>query len=154
MVARFAYEKRGAVNRYTFIMLKHLLISLVFPSASSLPGEVGNIFDFQGKKEPASRSEKDRGRRKATWWTFEAWNNTPNFRASPLGHDSALLSSLSFMIFFLSSSHFNFCPEPQFVFHVPSVEEWSWRWLGKISKSEKFHSIRTTTPIFFVNIFT
>lgn len=119
MAARFAYEKRRVVNRYTFIMLKHLLISLVFPPASSFPGEVGNIFDFQRKKEPTSRSKKDQGRRKATWWTLDAWNNTLNFCASPLGYDacfrddSTLLSSVSFMIFFLSSSHFNFYLEPK-----------------------------------------
>jgi hypothetical protein len=45
------------VNRYTFIIPEHLLISRVAPPASSLSGEVGDIFDFRGKKG-AGRSQR------------------------------------------------------------------------------------------------
>lgn len=82
-------------------------------------------FRLSGKS--ASRSEKERGRRKATWRTLEAWNNTPNFCASSLGCDDVsgmtrssyprslfhnFLSLSSSTISFLSPSHLNFCPKP------------------------------------------
>jgi len=87
--ARFAYEKLPAVNRYTFIMPEHLLISRFSPPvslASSLPGEVGNIFDFRGKKRRAGRSGKGRG--KGARRMPEAWNN--NCRIFALHHSTSI----------------------------------------------------------------
>lgn len=114
------WKARRAVNRYTFIMLEHLLISLVFPLASFLSGEVGNIFDFQGKKEPLG--EKTRAResgvvnarsvkqyaefsRFTTWRLFQGWL------------DHLILTLFYDFLFSLHHTCFNFCrnhePKPR-----------------------------------------
>lgn len=115
--ARFAYEKRRAMNRYTFIILEHLLISFVFPLAFSLPGEVGNIFDFQGKKEPAGRSEKEgegkqRGehsKRETIRRIFAPQHLTPVSRMTQPSYPHSFL----WFSFSLHHTCFNFCLEPK-----------------------------------------
>lgn len=115
--ARFAYEKRRAMNRYTFIMLEHLLISFVFPLAFSFPGEVGNIFDFQGKKEPAGRSEKEgEGKQRGEHWKRETIRRifAPQ-HLTPVSRMTQPSYPHSFLWFSFSLHHtcFNFCPEPK-----------------------------------------
>lgn len=146
-------------------MPEHLLISRFSPPvslASSLPGEVGNIFDFRGKKRRAGRSGKGRG--KGARRMPEAWNN--NCRIFALHHSTSIFKmtrpsfscSLSLSLSYDSISHF-LISKTRTNFYLILVPSGSgWRWLEKniqVSKllpdsnCQSFLQISTKISLFF-----
>jgi len=85
------------VNRYTFIIPEHLLISRVAPPASSLSGEVGDIFDFRGKKG-AGRSRRGSRSGVANARSVKQYAGFLRSADAYFGDDSTVSLSRSFLV--------------------------------------------------------